>query len=301
VHLSPRQLKVLVTLARTLSFSRTAELFHVTQPTLTKIVHDIEAEVGVPVFDRTTRSVRLTREGEELVPVAQRLVQDYEAGLGELEGVARRRNQRLAVAALPTLAAMLLPQAVAALRGEFPQAVLKVHDVLSGEAVSLLRSHQVDLALTATDAIHPDLVYDEICREPFVVLAQAGSPWTLPSQWSEAAFEHRPLITMPRGASTRSIVEAGFNRQGVPFRPVLEMRNLTSIARFVKAGCGLALLPLLGALLVRDEELDIVRLEGAPERAIALVTRTGFEHNTLTNRVTASIRHHAQALRASVR
>lgn len=301
MHLSPRQLKVLVTLARTLSFSRTAELFHVTQPTLTKIVHDIEAEVGVPLFDRTTRSVRLTREGEELIPVAQRLVQDYEAGISELEGVARRRNQRLAVAALPTLAAMLLPQAIASLRGAFPDAVLKVHDVLSGEAVSLLRSHQVDLALTAMDTIHPDLVYDEICREPFVVLAPARSPWTLPPQWSETGFEALPLITMPRGASTRSIVEAGFNRQGVPFRPVLEMRNLASIARFVKAGCGLALLPLLGALLVRDEELDIVRLEGAPERAIALVTRAGFEHNTLTQRVTGSIRHHAQALRASVR
>lgn len=67
MHISPRQLKVLFTLARTLSFSRTAELFHVTQPTLTKIVYEIEAEVGVPLFDRTTRSVRLTREGEDTI------------------------------------------------------------------------------------------------------------------------------------------------------------------------------------------------------------------------------------------
>jgi DNA-binding transcriptional LysR family regulator len=235
------------------------------------------------------------------VPVALRLVQDYEGGISELEGLARRRNQRLAVAALPTLAAMLLPQAIAALRREMPAAVVKVHDVLSAEAVSLLRSHQVDLALTALEAVSPDLIYDEICREPFVALVPAANPWRLPATWSESALQDLPLITMPRGASTRSLVEACFDQQGVPFRPFLEMRNLASIARFVKAGCGVALLPLLGALLVRDNELDIVRLEGAPERAIALVTRADFEPGTLVQRVTASIRHDAHALRASVR
>ena len=52
---------------------------------------------------------------------------------------------------------------------------------------------------------------------------------------------------MPRGASTRTLVEARFVEQGIPFRPFLEVQNLYSIARFVKAGCGTALLPLLGA------------------------------------------------------
>lgn len=301
MHLSTRQLKVLVTLANTLSFSRTAELFHVTQPTLTKIIHDIEAQVGVPLFDRTTRSVRLTREGAEVVPVALRLVQDYESGISEMEGLARRRNQRLAVAALPTLAAMLLPQAITALRRNMPDALVKVHDVLNGEAISLLRSHDVDLALTALDAISPDLLHDEICREPFVALVSKDNPWRLPAEWWLAKFQRLPIITMPRGASTRSLVEASFELQGVPFRPFLELRNLASIARFVKAGCGVALLPLLGALLVQDDELDIVRLEGSPERVIALVTRRDFEPGPLVRSVTDSIRHHAHELRASVR
>lgn len=301
MHLSPRQLKILVTLARTLSFSRTAELFHVTQPTLTRIVHDIEREVGVPLFDRTTRSVRLTREGEELVPVASRLVQDYEGGIRELEGLARRGNQRLAVAALPTLAAMLLPRVIAQLRREAPDVFVRVHDVLSDEAVTLLRSHQVDLGLTAMDRISADLVYDEICREPFVALVPVESPWRLPAHWHEAVLGELPLITMPRGASTRALVEAAFDRQGVPFRPFLEIRNLASIARFVKAGCGVALLPLLGALMVCDEELAIARMEGAPERGIALVTRSDFVPGHLVQRVIATIRRDVQDLRASVR
>ena len=140
-----------------------------------------------------------------------------------------------------------------------------------------------------------------MCREPFVVLAPAGHPWRLPPAWSEAALASLPLITMPRGASTRTLVEAQFSMQGVPFRPFLELRNLASIARFVKAGCGVALLPLLGALLVLDDELQIMRLDGAPERAIALVVRTHFEPGPLVQRVVASVRHHALDLQASVR
>lgn len=300
MHLSPRQLKILVTLARTLSFSRTADVFHVTQPTLTKVVHEIEAAVGVQVFERTIRSVRLTREGEELLPVVQRLVRDFESGISELEGVARRRNQRLSVAALPTLAAMLLPLPVAALRRGHPGAVVKVHDVLNDEAVALLRAHQVDVALTAADEIRLDLRYDEIVREPFVILASLTSTQRLPDEWSEAALADLPLITMPRGASTRSIVEARFDQQGVPFRPFLEMQSLTSIARFVKADCGVALLPLLGALLIADPEMKIVRLQGAPERSVAVVTRKDFEPDQLLAGVIASIRSHARELRASV-
>jgi DNA-binding transcriptional LysR family regulator len=298
VQLTPKQLKILVTVARTLSFSRTAEIFHVTQPTLTKIVQEIEEVVGAQLFDRTTRSVRLTKVGADILPVAMRVAQDYDIGIGEMEGLARRRNKRLAIAALPTLAAMLLPQPISALRREHPDMHVRVHDVLNDDALALLRSHEVDLAITAADAVRSDLSYDEIAKEPFVALVASGSQWRLPSVWSENELEGLPLITMPREASTRSLVEARFMQCGIPFRPFLEVRNLLTIARFVKEGCGVALLPLLGALLLRDSQLEIVRLAGAPERVIASVVRRDYEPGPLVQRVAASIREHARELQA---
>ena len=301
MHLSPRDLKVLVTVARTLSFSRTAELFFLTQPTLTKIVHDIEGQVGVQIFERTTRSVRLTRDGEEIVPVALQLLQDYENGISDLEGIARRRRQRIAVAALPTLAAMLLPAAVADLQRDIPDLILKVHDVQNDAALELLKSRQVDLALTAADRIAPDLSYEEIVREPFVALVPAKGPSNVPDRWLEVELQRLPIITMPRGASTRTLVEARFVEQGIPFRPFLEVQNLCSIARFVKAGCGTALLPLLGALLVADDDLRIIRLEGAPERSVGVVTRIEAEQRPLVQRVLAVVRREANFLSATLR
>lgn len=299
MNLSPRQLRIFVALARSLNFSRTAAQFCVTQPTLSKIVRDIEEELGVRLFERTTRSVKLTVDGEALVSVAARITDDFSVGVSELEAVARRRSERLSVAALPTLAATLLPGAVAALRAELPHAFIRVHDVFSDEALDLLRARKVDLALTGLDVIHQDLAYSELVRERYVVLSSRAHP--LPpglKVWSAAALAALPLITMPRGTGTRRQVEAAFLGAGLQFRPAFELSNLTSVARFVRAGCGIALLPISGAELVLDRGLEVTCLEGAPERSIGVVTRRDDELPLLAVKMLRSVRQSARRLAA---
>lgn len=297
MNLSPRQLRVFVALAQSLSFSRTAEHFCVSQPTLSKIVRTIELELGVALFERTTRTVKLTPDGEALVPVAARLAADFDTGLTELAEVARRRTHRIAVAALPTLAALLLPSAIAALRREVPNALVRVHDVYTDEAIDLLRTRKVDLAFTGVDASHQDLAYAEFVREPYVALCSKRHP--LPramTRWSEAALNDLPLISMPRGTGTRQNVEAAFARAGLQFRPVLELLNLTSMPRFVASGFGVALLPLSGAQLVLTSELSIRYLDGAPERSIGVVTRRETVLPPLADALIRSVRQHASEL-----
>jgi DNA-binding transcriptional LysR family regulator len=297
MNLSPRQLRIFVALAQSLNFSRTADQFFVTQPTLSKIVREIEEEIGVPLFERTTRSVKLTTDGEALVTVAARVTQEFESGVTEFEEVARRRTQRLAIAALPTLAAYVLPAPVAALRAEMPNAVVRIHDVTADEALELLRARKVDLALTGVDVIHKDLAYEEIVRERFVLLSARKHPLGVDvSVWSEEELGALSLISMPRGTGTRQSVEAAFISKGLRFRPFLEFQHLTSIAKFVKTGCGVAVLPLSGAQLVLDRDLVIHSPRGAPERSIGIVTRRDHELPLLAAKMVKSIREHARAL-----
>lgn len=291
MNISPRQLRIFVSLAKSLNFSRTADQFSVTQPTLSKIVREIEEEFGVRLFERTTRRVKLTADGEALVIVASRVTQEFEVGITELEEVARRHTQRLSIAALPTLAATLLPVPVAALRAEIPNVFIRIYDVFTDHALELLRSRKVDLALTGVEVTHMDLAYTEIVRERFVLLSSRQHPIGIDiTVWSEAAVATLPLIVMPRGTGTRQHIEAEFMRKGLQFRPFLELHNLTTIARFVKAGCGIALLPLSGAQLVLDEGLVITSLQGAPERSIGIVTRREHELPLLAARMIRSIR-----------
>jgi LysR family carnitine catabolism transcriptional activator len=190
-----------------------------------------------------------------------------------------------------------MPATVASLRAEMPNAVIKVHDVPPDTALELLRARKVDLAIAALSVTHKDLADEEIARDRFVLLSSKRSPLNMDtSVWSEAAVSSLQLISMRRGTSTRQYIDAAFMKKNLPFRPFLELNNLLTIARFVKAGCGVALMPELAARLVLDKDLFITTLAGAPERSIGLITRREDELPPLAATVMRSMREHADAL-----
>ena len=274
MNLTPRELRIFVSLASSLNFGQTAERFFVTQPTTSKMIRNLEDKLGVKLFERSTRSVSLTPEGRDLLEVASRVVDEFETGLTELAEVARRRSQRLSIAALPSLAATLLPDLVSHLRAEKAYSIIKIYDVINDAAMDLLRMRKVDFALSGVDVVHRDLSYTEIMREPFVLLASRASPIELKEAvWSETELEKLPVISMPRGTGTRMCIDMAFMKLGLPFRPFLEIQGLSTIGKFVQKGCGVSLLPLSAAQLVLDEDLYIVPLRGAPERTIGVITR----------------------------
>jgi DNA-binding transcriptional LysR family regulator len=109
-----------------------------------------------------------------------------------------------------------------------------------------------DFALTTADPMFEDLSYEEVMRDRYVLLCGAGTAIELGKPvWSETALNAMALISMPRGSSTRHYIDAAFFRNNVQFRSALELSDLATIAAFVKAGCGIALLPHLGRALSR--------------------------------------------------
>ncbi len=273
MNLSPRQLRIIVALAGNLNFGRTAAQFNVTQPTLSKLVQEIEQELGVRLFERTTRVVRLTPIGRELLTTASRLVDLYEGGLLEIEAQVRRRTRWLTLAALPSLSGVLIPEPIAILQREEPSLQLRVHDVVNDEAVELLRTRRVDLVLAGVDARHQDFDYCTLVREPYVMLCSARQPVKVGKRWSVAALADLPFIANAHGAGARRQIASVFQREGYRFRPIIECRNLSSIANLVQAGCGVALLPVSGARLLHSPALKVVYFDGAPERNIGIITR----------------------------
>jgi len=297
MNLTPRKLRIFNSLARTLSFSRTATQFHLTQPSLTRIVREIEEDLGVLLFERTTRAVKLTPMGQDLVPFAGRLAEDYDNGVAEMMTAIKGQGQRLSLAALPSIAATLLLRPMLTLREEFPEAVIRAHDVLDQAALDLVRARRADLALTAVDVVDKDLDVEELWTEPYVALRPTSYPGELPTTWSHLEFEDVRVISMVRGTGIRTALERAFLDTGVTFRPVLEVTNLVTVARFVKVGYGVALLPYLGALSILDDGLEMHRLEGAPERKIGLIRRKGSTISPLQQRMIEMVREEASALR----
>ncbi len=289
MNISPRQLKTFVLLANLLNFHKAAQALHVTQPTLSKQLKELEETIGVRLFERNTRNVALTRDGQKLLDVATRLTMQYEAGLNEFEQCVRHRTHRVAIAALPTLAATLLPGLIRQLLADYPEAKISVHDLVADEALGLLRSQRVDMAVTANIERPADLCYTEIFREPFVVLHGHDMPCEM-RVWDTKALSRLPIISMPAGTSTRELVEARFKVDGCVFSPAFALRDLNTIARFAQAGCGVALLPLSAAEPFVNDGLLIQPMEEAPTRSIGIFTRREGEQPALAARVMRDLR-----------
>ena len=163
INWNPRELEVFLTLAQTLSFRRTAEQVHLSQPAVSSLIGRLEEALGVRLFDRTTRSVQLTGPGQVFVEQARLLRDQSDAAVQAVRNVAELQVGQVVLAALPSLAATVVPAAFARFAAQFPAIKLQVVDTLSGPAFDLVRAGQVEFALTAANPAYAALVdfYDD--------------------------------------------------------------------------------------------------------------------------------------------
>ena len=149
INWSLRDVEVFLALAETLSFRRTAERVHLSQPAVSGVVARLEGSMGTPLFDRSTRSVRLTEAGEAFLAPARTLVAQAAAASVAVRDIVELRQGRVRIAVLPSLAATVVPRVLAQMAMRHPGVRLDVLDTLSVASFELVRAGEADFALTA--------------------------------------------------------------------------------------------------------------------------------------------------------
>lgn len=144
---SPNLLRAFLTLAQCKHFTLAAGRVHMSQSAFSQAISRLETQVGVKLFDRTTRNVFLTPEGELLLPVAQRVMQDIEAVLQDLRDHAERKKGKVAIAGLPGASAEWLPRILAQFQRLYPGIKVRLFDTHSDGILELVRAGTVDFAI----------------------------------------------------------------------------------------------------------------------------------------------------------
>lgn len=277
INWSSRELDVFLTLAETLSFRRTAERMHLSQPAVTGLISRIEASLQVKLFDRTTRQVQLTGPGLVFVEQAQRMRNMAEDAVRAVRDMANLQVGQVAMAALPSLAATVVPRAFAQFAQAFPGVQLKLTDTLSGPAFDMVRAGRVEFALTAANPAYADLDYLPLASDLFVLLIPATHALAQDKgnlTWTEVA--NLTHISMPLPSSVRQYADAAFLEHRIRFDPAYELEHLATIKSLVAAGLGVAALPELAANVGTDQGMVRRALtEPNIRRPIGLVTRRG--------------------------
>lgn len=274
-NLSTKDLRAVVALSQTRSFGQAALQMHLSQSALSALIARVEAQVGARLFERTTRAVELTDAGQVFIHHAQELLRDTERALRAVSDTVELRNGSVAVAALPSLAAVLVPRVFAAFSAMHPGVRLSLLDTLSGPAFDLVRDGKVDFALTAADPKQEDLFYEQLTTDTFMLVCAEDHP--LRSSRQPVAMEDTlqyPHVSMPFSASVRQYVDAHLLAKGLRFAPVFEVDHIATIGALVSAGLGISALPETAIALLRSERLALLPLR-APgiQRPLGMVTR----------------------------
>jgi len=258
MNVSTRQLRCFLALAEARNFTRAGAASHLSQPAFSELIRQLESSVGVRLFDRTTRQVALTAEGEAFERSARRILDEVDAAASGMRDRAALRIGKVSIALLPSLAADWLPAVLAGFRAEHPGIEIAVADVLSEPCIDRVRAGLADFALAATRADTPELRAEPFCSDSFHLvcphthaLAKARNP-----RPKDLAGE--PFVHLSRTSSVRQYLDAATHPH--TFAPVLEVDQLATVAGMVRAGLGISIVPALTLYQFRSPDLAIVPL-----------------------------------------
>ena len=261
------------------------------QPTLSKQIHTLEAALGAPLFERVRGDVTLTVAGETLLPLATRMIADADAARDAVQDIVGLRRGEVRLGATPSLCSSLVPAVLRGFRAQHPDIRLYVNEGSSQDLAADLLAHSLDLALIVQpeQGIDPGLQAAPILRESLVVASVADGPRpTANPQLALTELRDQPLVMFRPGYDIRDVTLEACRRAGFTPRFAVEGGEMDAVLAFVEAGLGFALVPsmvLVNRPLLRSTPLAPPGMR----RTIALAQRRR-----------AVLPHAAEALKASM-
>lgn len=270
-----RRLTVLQAVAREGSFSAAARTLDYTQPAVSHHIARLEEEVGTPLLHRSPRGVTLTEAGEALVLHADAVITRLAAAQEEIAEIAGLRSGRVRVAAFPSGSATIFPAAVRAMRDSYPAVRVSLIEAEPPEALELLRTGEVDLALTfgypeSGPARTSDLEFEPLFDDELVLVTAAG---TQPKRTRLSDFKDDTWIAgceRCREHLLHLATQAGFEPQ-----IVYATDDYVTVQSLVAAGLGVTLLPSLALRAHRRPDVDVIPLGRDAMRQITAVVLAG--------------------------
>ena len=235
LRVTVRQIESFLAVAEAGNFSRASRRLNVAQPALSQAVKELEAEIGLRLFDRTTRRVELTDAGREFRGSAAKVLEELEHAVQNVHDLAERRRGRVRIAAPPLLAATVLPRAIADFRQRHPGIAVELVDVVTEQLVESVRTGRADCGIGTFSPGEDGVERVALIRDKLMLFCHpetfAGKPIV---RWAELAGV--PLVTLTRDSGIRVLVEVGYETAQVAFRPAYEVAHITTALALVEAG-----------------------------------------------------------------
>lgn len=271
------RLKVFITAARTLSFTRTAEQLYISQPAVSKHVGELESRYKVALFARRGSRLELTDAGRTMLEAAERLADDYRRLEYEMSLCAHQAEGELRLGASSTIAQYLLPPILARYTARFAGVRVSVVSGNSFEIVQALSEHAVDLGLVESVSRRQGVHYTPFKADELVLVARAGGKYARTETVTADELCRIPLVLRESGSGTLEVIAAALAAKGIrlaQLNVVLRLGTTEGIKAFVRNSDAMAIVSVVSVVEeLRSRALRIVDIEG-----LTLVRDFSFVH-----------------------
>jgi DNA-binding transcriptional LysR family regulator len=269
---SARQLEAVLALVEYGSFVAAAARLRISQPALTRSIKQLETELGVRLFDRTTRRLQVTAAGREFAAVAERMLNDLGITVQSVREVAQERRGLVVLSSVMSVAGAALPRVIAAYRADRPGVEIHVRESVHGSVLEDVRSGVADFGIGYVDELPEFAVGSPLGRETFCVVVSTRHHFAGRRKLGLSDLADQPIVALPTDSRTRRTIDAAAAMAGVALRQMVVVTQIATLLALVATGVGIGIVPRGSVHGPMGRGLRAVPLEPRLVRRIGVIT-----------------------------
>lgn len=245
MNISLRQLRAFLAVARHQHFRRAADSLHLSQPAVSRYVADLEDELGIRLFDRTTREVVPTDAGRYLESAISRVLDELEGVLSHVHSESERKRGKVHVASVPTLSASLMPRCIADCAARYPELTIQLHDQAQTLVLDSVRGGEVDFGVAVDPPETGEFDTELLLHDPFVLVCRPDHPLAQLDRVPWRKLHGQPLILLDYSSGSRRLIDHALASRHIEANIVQQTGHTLTAFRMVEAGLGVSVSPAL--------------------------------------------------------
>lgn len=270
------QLEYILAVDRTRSFSKAAAACFVTQSTLSAMVGKFEKRHKITIFNRKSKPISLTQEGERLLKQLKNINREFEILDEVIHQIKGIETGNLSIAAIPTIAPYLFPKVLNDIAKKYPKVNFKIHEITTQQIIEDINSGKIDVGIVAVPLDIKGIVEIPLYTEPFLLYDKRDPEENSKNRVNVKNIDFSKLLLLEEGHCFRNQVEKICN-----LNQIKKVRNsityysgsIESLKKMVELNKGLTLLPFFSTLDLTQKNADCLRTfeSPAPARRIGLI------------------------------
>jgi DNA-binding transcriptional LysR family regulator len=227
-EMSDFRLKTFCCVAKYMSYTKAAQEMHITQPAVTKHVHELEAQYKERLIERQGNKIVLTHAGEVLLEHSNEILREYSRLDFVMNMMHGEHSGNLRIGASTTIAQYVLPPILAKFASKFPEIHMTLTSGNSNDIETAMVNHHIDLGLIEGDKRLPSMKYTHLMDDELVAISSAKSKWARIDEMTLDELRKVPLVLRENGSGTLSVLTTALEKHGIKFTDLNVLMQLGS-------------------------------------------------------------------------